>query len=151
MTADSSAHSARQSWLGILARADAGLLHRHLSQTDPLPSFVHLRQPEIGLTMVRGRVGAEGEGFNLIEATLTRASIVDDEGHTGHAYVLGRDEARAVAIARLDAALQSDTRHAVLMASVVDPLAAIEAQRRAAIEARAAGTEVHFFTMATGR
>mgnify|MGYP003363355264 CR=1 FL=1 len=151
MTTDPLTIPARRAWLGILARAEPTALEQHLRQAPPLPDFVFLRRPETGLSMVRGRTGGNGEAVNLIEATLTRASITDSQGHTGHGYVLGRAQAHAITVARLDAALQCPTRHTALMAAVVDPLAALERQRHADVEATAAGTEVRFFTMSTGR
>lgn len=151
MTTDPLPIPARRAWLGILARAEPAVLEQHLAHAPPLPDFVFLRRPETGLTMIRGRTGGKGEAFNLIEATMTRASITDSQGHTGHGYVLGRAGAHATAVARLDAALHAPALRAALMAAVIDPLAAMERQRHADVEARAAGTEVRFFTMATGR
>ncbi len=151
MTVDLSHIPARQSWMGILARAEPEVLAQHLARSESLPSFTFLRRPETGLSMVRGRVGADGEAFNFIEATLTRASVTDDAGHVGHGYILGRNEDHAVLAARLDAALQDPTWRDALMTTVIEPLQALENSRHAAVEARAAETEVRFFTMATGR
>ncbi|MGQ3358871.1 MAG: phosphonate C-P lyase system protein PhnG, partial [Phreatobacter sp.] len=39
-----------------------------------------LRAPEIGLVMVRGRVGGDGAPFNLGEATVTRAAVALPDG-----------------------------------------------------------------------
>ncbi|MBF0891898.1 phosphonate C-P lyase system protein PhnG [Gluconobacter sp. LMG 1744] len=151
MTVDFSPVPKRQFWMGLLARAEPEVLVQHLQQVEPLPSFTVLRRPETGLSMVRGRVGADGEAFNFIEATLTRASVTDQNGYTGHSYILGRNEEHAVVAARLDAALQNATLRAGLMTMVIEPLQTLETARHAAIEARAAETEVRFFTMATGR
>lgn len=151
MTTDLPFAELRQRSLGVLARAERPTLEQHLADLEPLASFTVLRGPECGLAMVRGRVGSDGEAFNFIEATLSRASILDADGKTGHGYVLGRDLDHALMVARIDAALQSEARVSALTAQLIDPLAELEDQRRRVVEAKAAGTEVHFFTMATGR
>lgn len=142
---------ARPAWLGLLARAPRGAIEPLLAEAPALPGFIRLRGPDIGMSMVRGRAGGDGAAFNLGEMTIARCSIRDEDGFVGHGYVAGRDGALAELIARLDAALQNAARHASLHAAVLAPLAAAETARRAADEARAAGTEVRFFTLATMR
>ncbi|HQT74202.1 MAG: phosphonate C-P lyase system protein PhnG [Acidiphilium sp. 37-67-22] len=142
---------ARAAWLGLLARSPRGAIEARLADAPALPDFVRLRGPEIGMSMVRGRAGGGGAAFNLGEMTISRCSIRDEDGFVGHGYVAGRDGVLAELIARLDAALQNTARHAALHAAVLAPLGADEATRRAADEARAAGTEVRFFTLATMR
>ncbi len=141
----------RQEWLSVLARASAAEINAHLADAAPLPGFTFLRPPEVGMTMIRGRMGGAGAPFNLGEMTVVRASVRDDAGRIGHGYAAGRDEAQAVLIARLDAALQAPDLLAVYEAAVVAPLKAAQAARRASIEAKAAATEVKFFTLATMR
>jgi alpha-D-ribose 1-methylphosphonate 5-triphosphate synthase subunit PhnG len=51
----------------------------------------------------------------------------------------------------LDAALQDPARQAVLLAAVIQPLAAVQAARAGTVAAKAAATRVQFFTMATMR
>ena len=54
-------------------------------------------------------------------------------------------------IARLDAVLQDEALFPLYDQAVLRPLAETEAARRAGVEARAAATEVKFFTLATMR
>ncbi len=49
-----------------------------------------LRRPEIGLVMVRGRIGGDGAPFNMGEATVTRAAVSLPGGEVGFGHVLGR-------------------------------------------------------------
>jgi alpha-D-ribose 1-methylphosphonate 5-triphosphate synthase subunit PhnG len=142
---------ARRHWMSILARASAAEIEAHLAHAPPLPPCTILRGPESGLVMLRGRAGGGGAPFNLGEMTVTRCTIRDEAGFTGHAYVQGRDHAQARLAARLDAALQDPAKRAALMQAIVAPLASAQQAARAAIAARAAATRVEFFTMATMR
>jgi alpha-D-ribose 1-methylphosphonate 5-triphosphate synthase subunit PhnG len=141
----------RQSWLGVLARASAAQILSLLENAPSLPEFQHLRVPESGMAMVRGRMGGGGSAFNLGEMTLARCSIRDAAGRLGHGYAAGRDTAQVELIARLDAVLQDDALYPLYDQAVLRPLAAAQAARRAGIEARAAATEVKFFTLASMR
>ena len=64
--------AARQRWMALLAKAPPARLAALLPS---LPAHQHLRQPEVGAVMVRGRVGGTAEPFNLGEMTVTRASV----------------------------------------------------------------------------
>jgi alpha-D-ribose 1-methylphosphonate 5-triphosphate synthase subunit PhnG len=140
----------RKHWMAVLARADRAAIEQALAEAPPLPTHTRLRGPEVGLVMVRGRAGGGGAAFNFSEMTVTRCSVRAG-GRIGHAYIAGRDDAKAELAARLDAALQDPARAEVLQRRVIDPLAAREAERRAALAARAAATRVEFFTLATMR
>jgi alpha-D-ribose 1-methylphosphonate 5-triphosphate synthase subunit PhnG len=100
--------------------------------------------------MVRGRAGGDGDAFNLGEMTVTRCALRLG-AHVGHAYIAGRDHAKARLAALLDAALQDSALHAACMQAVVEPLAATQQEARAAEARKAAATRVDFFTMATMR
>jgi alpha-D-ribose 1-methylphosphonate 5-triphosphate synthase subunit PhnG len=144
-------NAARSAWLGILARAGAAEIEVLLGGAPPLPAFERLRGPEAGMAMLRGRMGGAGDAFNLGEMTIARCSIRDAAGRIGHGYAAGRDLRQVELIARLDAALQDEALCPLYAAAVLAPLAAEQAAARAATEARAAATEVKFFTLATMR
>lgn len=148
-------HEERRRWMGILARASAAAirarLDAHLADAPPLPPHTRLRGPETGLVMLRGRAGGDGAPFNLSEMTVTRCAVSLGDGTIGHAYVAGRDSQQAELAALLDAALQDAARRPALLAAVIEPLAAAEADSRAAAARKAAATRVQFFTMATMR
>jgi alpha-D-ribose 1-methylphosphonate 5-triphosphate synthase subunit PhnG len=140
----------RRRWMAVLARATNAELAERLRDCPELPRHVRLRGPETGLVMVRGRAGGAGAPFNVGEMSVTRCSVRVG-ANVGHAYVAGRDAAQAELAALLDAGLQDESLRADLMRAVVEPLAAVQAARRAADAARAAATKVQFFTMATMR
>ena len=143
-------HAARQHWMATLARASAEDLAARLATLPPFPEPETLRAPETGLVMVRGRAGGDGEAFNLGEMTVTRCALRLGP-HIGHAYIAGRDHAKARLAALLDAALQDSALHQACMQAVVEPLAAAQQEARAAEARKAAATRVDFFTMATMR
>jgi alpha-D-ribose 1-methylphosphonate 5-triphosphate synthase subunit PhnG len=140
--------TARRHWMSVLARASADEIAATLSDGASLPGHSTLRAPQTGMVMLRGRAGGTGAAFNLGEITVTRCSVRLASGSIGHAYVIGRDARQAELAAVLDAALQDDDR---LLASVIEPLAAAQAERRHATETKAAATRVEFFTLATMR
>ena len=138
--------SARQIWMGLLARADA----TRLAQLFPdLPDHSTLRPAQVGGVMVRGRIGGVGGPFNLGEMTVTRCSVELASGEVGHAHVQGRDKAHATRAAVIDALMQTD-RAAAVRAQVLDALEAVETAHRATRAAKAAATRVEFFTLVRG-
>jgi len=143
--------SERRRWLAVLAHAPRELLERHAAGV-PDDAFSRLRAPEVGMTLLRARIGNTGDRFNLGDATVTRC-VVRHRGAGGRlaagvGYVLGRDEARAEWVARLDALLQQPEHHAALMRDVIVPLEAAVAARRAQDAARTAASRVDFRTLA---
>jgi len=143
--------SERRRWLAVLAHAPRELLERHAAGMAD-DAFSRLRAPEVGMTLLRARIGNTGDRFNLGDATVTRC-VVRHRGAGGRlaagvGYVLGRDEARAEWVARLDALLQQPEHHADLMRDVIAPLEAAVAARRAQDAARAAASRVDFRTLA---
>ncbi|MDB5370296.1 MAG: phnG [Roseomonas sp.] len=141
----------RRRWMGILARASHGAIQARLGAAPALPPHTRLRGPETGLVMVRGRAGGDGAAFNLSEMTVTRCAVTLHGGNVGHAYVAGRDRQQAELAAALDGALQDATLRPALMATVIEPLAAAEAEAVAREARKAAATRVQFFTMANMR
>jgi alpha-D-ribose 1-methylphosphonate 5-triphosphate synthase subunit PhnG len=136
----------RKTWMGLLARAKPD----RLAELFPdLPTHSLLRAPEVGAVMVRGRIGGDGDAFNLGEMTITRCSLALQGGLVGHAHVQGRDKSHALRAAVLDALLQS-AEAPRLRAAVLVPLRAEEAARREARAAKAAATRVEFFTLVRG-
>lgn len=139
----------RQSWLSLLAKAPSAHLNALCDELGALPAFTWLRNPESGGVMVRGRMGGTGAAFNLGEMTVTRCSLQIDSGEVGHAYVQGREKAKAERVAVLDAMLQSPRAEEVIQ-KVLAPLSAAMASAKEARSAKAASTKVDFFTMVRG-
>ncbi len=142
------AQARRRHWLAVLAHAPRDALQRHAEAIDAA-AFDVLRAPELGLTMLRARIGHTGDRFNLGEATTTRC-VLRHRGVTGTVAVglgcvLGRDTARAEWVARLDALLQQPEHHDALMREVIGQLQRATTQQRALQATRTAASRVRFF------
>lgn len=142
--------SARRDWLAVLARASTGALEACYLQAAPWPAVERVRVPEVGMVMLRGRVGGTGEPFNLGEASLTRCAMRLAGGALGIGYTLGRDRRKAELVALFDALLQDDATRARWLAQVVQPLREQQARQRDAASRAAASSRVDFFTMVRG-
>ncbi|MGF6770156.1 alpha-D-ribose 1-methylphosphonate 5-triphosphate synthase subunit PhnG [Paraburkholderia sp. GAS199] len=157
-TPDSPSSATRRAWMAVLARtprADLEAALEHALQGSAKPAYDWLRPPEIGLAMVRGRVGGSGDPFNLGEATVTRATLrlrgaADQAPTVGVACHLGRDKRRAELAALADALLQRAEHHEALHRQLIEPFAAQQAARRVERQQDAAATRVEFFTMVRG-
>jgi len=152
MTCDSptSDPQARAAWLAVLARATLAELEAALPAHTPLALLQRVRPPEIGMVMLRGRVGGTGNPFNLGEASVVRCAVRLGDGPLGVAYALGRDKRRAELAAVLDALLQDAAHHDALQQSLIAPLAAAQAQARAKRQNDVADSKVEFFTLVRG-
>lgn len=143
--------AARQRWMRLLAAAAPGQL---ATLAEPvmahLPPCVRLRGPEAGLVMLQGRAGGGGAPFHLGEMSVTRCTVRDAEGRIGHAYIAGRDTAKAELAARLDAALQGPAA-AQIETAVIAPLETATTASHTRDAEHAAATRVSFFTLATMR
>lgn len=139
----------RRRWMGLLAKATPAEIETIWSRLPPPPPYSLLRQPEIGLMMVQGRIGGDGQAFNLGEMTVTRCSVRLAGGTVGHAWIAGRVCKQAERAAVLDALLQ-DRGPDGAMAGMLDRLERSQAERRAENSRKAAATKVEFFTMVRG-
>lgn len=141
----------RQQWLRVLACAKPDELAVALDQAvtsassgfEPEPFTI--RQPEVGLALVTGRVNATGEGFGLGEMTVTRCAVRIGE-HVGIGYVRGRAPRHAMNVAIVDALLQGEL-HQLINETVIERLAAAYDDRHAARAADVATSRVEFVTM----
>lgn len=140
---------ARKRWMGTLARTDINRLEEVYADLDTPISYEYLRQPETGMTMIRGRADAKGGQFNLGEMTISRCSIRLEDGNIGHGYVSGRNKRHAELAAVFDALLQQPDTGNTLQ-STVDTLADEHAERIRHTNAKTAATKVNFFTMVRG-
>ena len=141
-------HAARQHWIGVLARSRrAELLPHEAALRDA--DYQLIRAPEIGMALVRGRMGGSGAPFNVGEMTVTRCVVRLADGRTGFSYLAGRDKAHAELAALADAHLQG-ARRAHWISDLIDPLARAQDLRRAQQHAETAATKVDFFTLVRG-
>ena len=141
-------HAERQHWIGVLARARRSELQPFEDALRDI-EYQLIRAPEIGMTLVRGRMGGNGAPFNVGEMSVTRCVVRLADGRTGYSYLAGRDKVHAELAALADAHLQGvQQRH--WLADMITPLAGAQAERRAQKEAETAATKVEFFTLVRG-
>lgn len=140
----------RQDWLAVLARATTAELEAGLERCAPSQRWTFLRRPEIGMVMLRGRVGGSGDPFNLGEATLTRCAVRLADGPVGSGHVLGRDARKAELVAVLDALMQVPAYRERLTPELITPLREAQARRRESAAAQAGASRVEFFTSVRG-
>lgn len=139
--------SQRQQWMHVLARA-GNQLHAYEDELRQAP-YQLIRPAEIGMVMVRGRIGGSGAPFNLGEMTVSRCVVQLPGGHHGHSYVAGRDKKHAELAALADAHLQGEHQQH-WMDNIITPLAQQQATERARREAASAATQVEFVTLVRG-
>lgn len=143
-------HEKRRALMSVCAKATEEELQAAVAALDPLPAFRDARPVSTGLVMVRGRVGGDGNAFNLGEATVTRAAVTLATGEAGFSYILGRSPAKARLAAIIDALGQNPAWAARLQDAFVTPvLSRIEAERATA-RAQTEATKVNFFTLVRG-
>jgi alpha-D-ribose 1-methylphosphonate 5-triphosphate synthase subunit PhnG len=140
--------AARQRWIGVLARAVGDELSRHESALRDA-EYQLIRAPEIGMTLVRGRMGGTGAPFNVGEMSVTRCVVRLADGRTGYSYLAGRDKSRAELAALADAHLQGPQQQHWLR-ELIEPLARAQLKRRADKDAETAASKVEFFTLVRG-
>ena len=140
--------AARQRWIGVLARAqgDELLLHETVLRDT---EYQLLRAPEIGMTLIRGRMGGTGAPFNLGEMSVTRCVVRLADGRSGYSYLTGRDKRHAELAALADAHLQGP-QQTHWLDTLIEPMARTQSARRAARAAETAATRVEFFTLVRG-
>lgn len=141
---------ARQRWLGVLSRARRDELEQALAALADLPAIEHVRPPEPGMVMLRGRVGGTGDAFNFGEVTVTRCALRVGTGALGVGYTLGRDRRKAELVALFDALLQDEARQAGLQRGLIAPMQQRQAAAREATSRAAAASKVEFFTFVRG-
>ena len=134
----------------MLSRATLAQLERLAPSGDTLPRLHQVRPPEIGMLMLRGRVGGTGNPFNLGEASVVRCAVRLGDGPLGVSYALGRDKRQAELAALVDALLQDPAQHDNVHRTVIAPLAQMQAQARDAKQRTVAGSKVEFFTLVRG-
>ena len=140
----------RRHWMRVMAVSPSEALEKAFGQLGWKPAYRFLRRPESGGIMLRGRIGGTGNAFNMGEATVTRCTVLLDDGPAGTAYVLGRDLRKAELVAVCDALLQDQRYHQKTMQMIIQPLEAENQKRINQSSRQIAATKVNFFTMTRG-
>ena len=139
--------TARQHWMSVLARARLEELEAYYTGLDAVPEYQLLRPAEIGLAMVRGRMGGSGDPFSFAEMTLSRCVVQTARGTRGFGYVAGRNRRHAELAALFDALLQEEPSH---QATLIAPLHGAWQAQRMETARKAEATRVNFMTMVRG-
>lgn len=140
----------RRALMAVLACADTSAIESALHLVAHDVAARDLRPAEVGLVMLRGRIGGDGAPFNVGEATVTRAAVELSTGERGFAYVFGRDHKKAKLAALCDALLQSDQYRHSVNEHILGPLQAGQRDARTKKRAQTAATRVDFFTLVRG-
>lgn len=143
------AQTERAVWMSLLAQTPFPNFQILVQNYGALPQATWLREPEIGLAMVRARTGGTGSQFNLGEITVTRCTLKLSTGEIGHAYLAGRNKKHAEWAALFDALMQTDEAASV-REKVLVPINASLAMQKQKIQAQAEVTKVDFLTMVRG-
>lgn len=146
----STADTRREYWLSVMAKASADRVKALYDSLPEHPTWTTIRPAETGMVMVRGRVGGDGNRFNMGEMTMTRGAVRLANGVTGLGYVQGRSRRQAELTAVLDAMLQSPETNALISTRIIEPLAREQRDARDIRARKAAATKVEFFTMVRG-
>jgi alpha-D-ribose 1-methylphosphonate 5-triphosphate synthase subunit PhnG len=141
--------STRAEWISLLAKAPVDLLSEVIAAYGEMPPYEWLRRPEIGLAMVRARIGGTGAKFNLGEMTVTRCTLRLHTGQMGVAYVAGRHVRHAEWAAVFDALMQTQARDHVIR-TVLCPIKCALDKNLVETQARVQATKVDFNTMVRG-
>jgi alpha-D-ribose 1-methylphosphonate 5-triphosphate synthase subunit PhnG len=148
MTSSDAAQKRRQRWLSVLSKASADRLEALWRELGSTPPYGVLREPEIGLVMLQGRISGSGAPFAAGEMTVTRAAVRLPSGELGIGYVGGRKPRQAELAAALDALGQTTEWQQKIENTVIAPLAEEAEGRRGLRVSKAAATRVEFFTVA---
>ena len=141
--------TARQAWMAILAKSSVVDLEQQLETLGKLPQYTFLRQPEVGLAMVRGRAGGTGQAFNIGEMTVTRC-VIKIEDKQGFSYVGGRSKRHAELAAVCDGLLQQNEWFDLVSDRVIRPLQTKISEHQQKQQSQTDATKVEFFTMLRG-
>ena len=140
----------RRDALAVLARADSKEIAAGLRQLDDGLAYSEPRAPEVGLVMLRGRIGSRGAPVNAGEAPVARAAVQLSSGETGFGYVLGRDREKARLVALCDALWQLKDKREAVETRILAPLRRKQKEKTDLARARTAATKVDFFTLVRG-
>ncbi|WP_169566288.1 phosphonate C-P lyase system protein PhnG [Sneathiella limimaris] len=136
----------RQDWLRLLASTPEDKLETYVQENLPDIPYSYLREPEIGLVMVRARAGGNGRQFNMGEVSVARCSVTLTNQVVGHGYVKGRSKRHAELIALLDATFQDRQPDETFLQDLKRACLA----KREQLSRKAAATKVDFYTIVRG-
>lgn len=142
--------SARQTLLSLLSKSQRSDIQEAWESTDLRPAYTLLKQPEIGMVMVKAKAGGDGSPFNMGEMTVTRTVLQLTSNELGYGYTAGRDKQKSLTIALVDACYQVDAWKDQIEQKLLKPLQALIRANEAQHKEKVDSTKVNFFTMMRG-
>ena len=133
----------RQTWLGLLARANRDYLENIWATYNPGVPIQKLAGPETGLVQLNTQACKASVSFQFGEASCTRCVIAIGKIQ-GYAVHLGSDLRKAELAAYLDAFLQTAPSHPREL--VLHPIRQQLELKKAEREQLTAATSVRFYT-----
>ncbi len=140
----------RQALLSVLSKASLSDIEKYWKVLSLDVNYHFLKEPEVGMTMVRAKAGGAGQAFNMGEVTVTRSVIQLDTQQMGFGYTLGRNIEKSTLIAVIDECFQIEQWQPLIKAKLLAPLQKILQKSDSEREEKVAGTKVNFFTMVRG-
>ena len=136
--------------MGLAARATTAEIEHALAIVGR-PDFTDIRKPEIGLVMLRGRMGGDGAPFNLGEATVTPRRRAARRRASRHLLRARPRPAEARGSRRCSTRSGSAASATCIETRFIEPVApALTRERDARRRAETAATRVDFFTLVRG-
>lgn len=133
----------------LLSLAPDSYLKKAWDNFDKSQEYIVIRQPEVGLAMIKAKACGNGNPFNFGEVPLTRCAVRVGE-KIGHGYVQGRKKEHAFHMAIFDALLQNDDNRSSLTDSILTPIFQFLKKKKNDRKKAVEKTKVEFFTMVRG-
>jgi len=140
----------RKALLATLANTESQALVSAWRALEIEPEYTLLKQPEIGMVMVKAKTGGNGSPFNMGEMTVTRTVLQLHSHEMGYGYTAGRDKDKSLTIALIDACYQVEGWQEQIEEKLVQPLRKDLQQARSQHQETVDRTKVNFFTMVRG-
>ena len=141
---------ARKTLLSVLSKSNQSDIQEAWDSVGLSPEYTLLKQPEIGMVMVKAKTGGDGAPFNMGEMTVTRTILQLASHELGYGYTAGRDKQKSLTIALADACYQVDAWKALIDQELLAPLQETLRQKESQHQEKVDGTKVNFFTMVRG-
>lgn len=140
----------RQHVLSVLSKTSFDDMDRYWSALALHPTYHFLKEPEVGMTMVRAKAGGAGQEFNMGEVTVTRSVVKLETQEVGFGYTVGRSIKKSTLMAVIDACVQVDGWQSLILDQLVQPLEKQLQNKHKQHKEKVERTQVNFFTMVRG-
>jgi len=140
----------RKEALSLLSRSERHDIEKYWLSLALTPSYKMLKQPEIGMVMVKAKASGTDQAFNMGEMTTTRCVVQLDSGQLGYGYTAGRDKKKSELIALIDACFQSEEHANLISEKLLIPLEEQLHQQYQSKKENIESSKVNFFTMVRG-